>query len=114
MASSNPYPEIVNSRNLEKLRGVSFGHINIHSLFPKHDEIMTLLHRSDLDYLGVSETWLSPHVENHEISIPGYTLFRLDRQLEHKKEGGGVAAFIKNHYTFIHLEESNLCTSDVE
>ena len=94
MSDINPYPEIIDSRSLEKLRGVSFGHINIHSLFPKHDEVITLLHRSDLDYLGVSETWLSPVVENHEISVPGYSLFRLDRQLEHKQGGGGVAVFI--------------------
>ena len=69
MSGINPYPEIVNSNSLSKLRGASFGHINIRSLFPKHDEVYTLLHRSDLDYLGITETWLGPGTENYEISV---------------------------------------------
>ena len=50
-----------------------------------------LLHSPDL--ICISETWLSPDILSSEISLSGYSLFRLDRS----RHGGGVAIYAKSH-----------------
>ena len=49
-------------------------------------------------FLALTETWLRNHLEA-ELSIKGYTLFRVVRSRPKKKRGrdsGGVAVYIKD------------------
>ncbi len=82
-------PRFESSSDLQKLRGLSFASYNICSLIRKFDDIKVLLLRSDLNVLSLSETWLNSSISDEEITIPGYSLHRLDRGLGNSKTGGG-------------------------
>ena len=85
----NRYPKGVQkgSESHRRLENVKFGHINSRSLYPKKDEIEFIITKNDFDVLCISETWLSEHVKDNDISIPGYNIFRKDRK---HSLGGGV------------------------
>ena len=50
-----------------------------------------LSHPTSLDIICISESWLTADILSSEISLPHYTLFRLD----HNRRGGGVAIYVK-------------------
>ena len=51
-------------------------------------------------FFAITETWLNDKIDNSEISIEGYNLFRCDRS---QRANGGSALYIKG----------NLCTKEV-
>ena len=53
--------------------------------------------------IAVTETWLSPVVEDSLIALPNYNLFRHDRNMR----GGGVALYIHNTLSVKILSTSN-------
>lgn len=53
-------------------------HLNVHSLIRHLDEIALLAASQCPDVLAVSETWLDDGISDGEISIPGYSVTRLD------------------------------------
>jgi len=55
----------------------------------------------DIDVIGVVETHLTSYVNDAEISLDGFNLFRQDRQ---GRVGGGLALYISNRW------KSSLCT----
>ena len=61
---------------------------------PKLPQLEMLLDKSNLDFLGVSESWLTDAIDPGIIHIQGYNVFRKDR--EGKKRGGGVAIYVKD------------------
>lgn len=50
------------------------------------------------DIVGITETWAHEDVQDSEISVNGYTLFRKDRVVGDKVRGGGVALYFKNEF----------------
>ena len=74
----NMIPEITNTKDLAKLKGITYGALNVRSLFKYVDEIH-LLERTDLDILMLSETFLNFSVSNAVIDTNHYNTFRLDR-----------------------------------
>ena len=54
------------------------------------------------DIFAVSETWLNSTVNNADVKIPGYNLFRLDR---YYKRGGGVCAYVRERLKVTVLRE---------
>ena len=91
--SKEPYPDIINSRDLRKLRGVSFGSINIRSVQYKLDEVMTFLMRSDLDYFSMTETLLNSSTKSTTLFIPGYQYYCLDHVDSFTAVGGGILVY---------------------
>ena len=85
-------------------------HLNIRSLKNRSHSIQVknLVSENDFDILTLSETWLNGSVDNSEISIPGYTIKRLDRQ---NKTGGGVCVFIKGIYKVRQLSKLSSISS---
>ena len=83
------------SESHRRLENVKFGHINTRSLYPKKDEIEFIITKNDFDVLCISETWLSEHVKDNDISIPGYNIFRKDRK---HSLGGGVCIYVKENF----------------
>ena len=79
------------SHQLKSLRGASFGCVNIRSMVRKLDDIMILLNNSDLDYLGLTESWLNS-MSVDELSIDGYSLQRCDRgsHRERRRQNLGI------------------------
>ena len=94
--SLNPGPTVTQSTNLPTIRGFKISHLNVRSITHKMDSIRLLLKDNTLDIFTVSETWLSPKVTDAEITIPGYSVVRKDRN----SRGGGVAMFIRNGIPF--------------
>ena len=44
----------------------------------------------DLDVIGICETWITGEINNAEIAIENYTVFKIDRDSIKDKRGGGV------------------------
>ena len=94
--SLNPGPTGRQSTNLPTIRGFKISHLNVRSITHKMDSIRLLLKDNTLDVFTVSETWLSPKVTDAEITIPGYSVVRKDRN----SRGVGVAMFIRDGIPF--------------
>nr|VZI26708.1 unnamed protein product [Spirometra erinaceieuropaei] len=63
------------------------------SILPKLDELK--IHICDLspDIVSLTETWLSENVDDRELMLPGFQLFRRDRR---ERQGGGVVTYVKH------------------
>lgn len=70
------------------------GHINIRSIVNKSEQIEHLLIDSNIDILGISESWLTPKSPTAAVNVQGYNTFRRDRETG---KGGGVLANVKSH-----------------
>ena len=77
-------------------KGLHFLHVNARSLLPKLSELRSLVHKSKVAVLSVTETWLDDTVTDQEISISGYSVLRKDRN----RHGGGVAMYIRQDIAF--------------
>jgi len=54
----------------------------------------------DYDFIGLSETWLSPNVNTSELGLSGYSTYRCDRNqiTSNRSRGGGVLLSINNKF----------------
>ena len=91
---------MVNEKRANTTHGnvnIKVGHLNIRSLKNREHYILIreLVIEKDFDIFTISETWLNKTVTDVEVEIPGYMIYRLDRD---KKLGGGVCAFVKEGY----------------
>lgn len=71
---------------------IKIAHLNVRSLKNTGHFIQvkdTII--SNNDVFTISETWLDHTVSNLEVEIPGYDIYRIDRQ---SKRGGGVCAYV--------------------
>lgn len=92
-----------------KPKGILGGHINIRSELPKHEQIEHLLNDSNLDFLCLSETWLTKTSPGAALIMHGYKCFSHDRKTG---RGGGLLIYVKDHFKCeqVHLE----CSKDFE
>lgn len=74
-------------------RGLRFAHLNICSLKNKVQELSSILHENNIHIMAISETHLDGTIDDTEVSIHGYNIFRLDRD----RHGGGTAFYIQDH-----------------
>ena len=65
-------------------------HLNISSLISNLYELIHIVHDLNIDVISLNETRLDVHINNDELKIPEYKLFRKDRN----RNGGGVALYI--------------------
>ena len=85
-----------------KNQGFSVGNLNIQGFYSKLDQIKTLLSHSNIDILGLCETFLTNHHDTFEIEIRDYNCVRRDR-ITGKK--GGIVVYVKNGINYIHCKE---------
>jgi exonuclease III len=78
---------------LSKVKGLFGGHLNIRSMKPKREQLEHLLCSSNIDFLGLSETWLTHSSPEAVVNMPGYNVFRKDRN---NGRGGGVIMYVRN------------------
>ena len=64
--------------------------MNIVSLRKHKSELGIILHESNIDIIGLSETSLGSKVNDSKVSIHGYRIYRNDRD----SNGGGVAVHV--------------------
>lgn len=74
-------------------KGLRIAHLNINNLKNKVHELSCVLLENALHITAISETHLDECIEDTEVEIQGYNIFRYDRN----KYGGGVAFYIQNH-----------------
>ena len=83
------------------LKGFKIAHLNINRIMNKMDGIRDLLTQYKFDALALNETFLSPDINDTELTIPGYWLARKDRSKSAKSSGGGVIIFIRDNIPFV-------------
>ncbi len=68
--------------------------MNIRSLLPKLDEVRSsLLGKAPPSIVAFTESWLDDTVSDGEICIPGYKVYRKDRN----RNGGGVVVYVNQN-----------------
>ena len=69
---------------------------NARSVLPKLDNLAaTCLARSP-DIVCIVESWLCSDISDNEISLPNYSIIRLDRN----RHGGGILLYVKDNLSF--------------
>ena len=74
-------------------RGLKIAHINIQSLRFKTDYLHIFLFENNIDVLCVTESWLTAEIDDDEIMIDGFNMYRKDR--DNGQEHGGIVVYIK-------------------
>ena len=78
-----------------KNHNINVCHLNIFHLFNKLPDVNVLLskHKKSIQILGLTETRLDHRIDDYDISINNYTLFRRDKKQERHT---GIAAYVHN------------------
>ena len=93
--------------NKNKIKtGLICFYTNMRSLFSynKRDELYMHILGHKYDIVGLSETWANDNISDSELNIPGYSLYRKDRNNKFKSKGGGVALYINENLVSRHHE----------
>lgn len=96
--------------DLNQLKGFKIVSINIRSLTSKIAQLEALLDSTKVDALCINESWLNENVNNNQIRIDEYKIYRLDRK--EKKRGGGLCAYINGKHRVDAHKYSDLNRSD--
>ena len=90
---------------------------NVRSLMNriKRDELIIRLKENSIDILGITESWTHEGIEDAEIAIPGYNLFRRDRNIVEggKERGGGVLLYVNENIVAYRVSEENIVNESV-
>jgi len=84
--------------------GIKMGHLNVRDLTTKNkkQDLEFLINHYEFDIFGVTETWLTPEVDDNEINLNGYQLIRKDRDVPNWRHRGGVLAlYVKDDFTIL-------------
>nr|VZI30179.1 unnamed protein product [Spirometra erinaceieuropaei] len=79
------------------------------SILPKLDELK--IHICDLSpgIVSLTETWLSENVDDRELMLPVFQLFRRDRR---ERQGGGVVTYVKHGLLVSEKTEQFACCAE--
>ncbi len=99
---------------LNELKGITLCSLNVRGLYSKMEEVHLLLSRSQVDVLLLNETFLNNGYSDAELAINGYYLYRLDRDENIGKKGGGVAAYCSTTPNITEVDNLSICTRDAE
>ena len=76
---------------------------NARSMGNKQEELEAIVQQAGYDLVVITETWWD-HSHDWSAAMPGYKLFRRDRQ---HRRGGGVALSIRESFDVVELEAGN-------
>ena len=96
---------------MKKGNKIRIKHINAQSLLESFDCIKSLVNDENIDILCVSETWLSPNLEDRYVHIPNFKVFRNDLG-----KGGGSCIYVNDCLTVKEIKiktENNVEIEDV-
>ena len=83
---------IMLDRNETKCDDIVCYYTNVQSIVNKYDEMLTtVIEEKKPMIIGLTESWCHNDIEDREIAIDGYTLFRKDRLVG---IGGGVLLYV--------------------
>lgn len=60
------------------------------------DELKDLVTKNKYHIIGITESWARNEIDDSELHIDGYVMYRQDRPLGTSSKGGGVLLYIKN------------------
>jgi len=63
---------------------------NLRSVLNKKDEMEILIKSTEVDIFGITESWTYSDISYEELHITGFSIFRMDRIVREKTQGGGV------------------------
>jgi len=69
---------------------------NACSIIGKMDELRYVAQNEDFSVIGITETWGNETINDAELHIGGYTMFRKDRRSKLQRRGGGVVLYVKD------------------
>lgn len=75
-------------------KGLILAHINTCSLGNKIQDLSLFLQLNKIDILMISETHLDHFIDNSDVDMGGFSIYRTDRN----RFGGGVAIYILDHF----------------
>lgn len=78
---------------------------NARSLVNKREELELSVEQNSYDIIGFTETWLNEYINDAEIELQGYKIFRKDRKSDIKTRGGGVMLYIKDNINVVLRED---------
>ena len=104
-----------------KNKGIDLVHLNIRSLFCKNkfDMFKQQLMNSNVNVIGISETWLKKELPSDIISIDGFNVIKNHRNWLERgktKKGGGVCIYIKKDmvYSDTKYNSLNISSKNIE
>ena len=78
---------------------------NARSIVNKREELELCVEQNRYDIMGFTESWLNEAIDDAEIELPGYKIFRKDRKSDIKTRGGGVILYIKDEINVVLNED---------
>ena len=110
-----PDSELFSNKFKFDRRGVHIANLNIRHLKPKLDQVNIMLHESDIDILGVCETFLNKTINDEIINVYDFIHERKDREActdISSNNGGGILIYLREGLDYVRRKD--LETSDVE
>ena len=90
LASCVKKSNVNNERNCRK--ELKIAHLNITSLRKHKMDLEALMHEHQLDILGLNETRLNKQIDDRDVRVDGYDIYRNDRDAS----GGGAALYVNS------------------
>jgi hypothetical protein len=90
--------------NLSSKKGLKIDHLNINGLKNKLDQLRLIFFESKLESFFLNETKIDETVRDVDIVMPGYIIFRRDRN----KHGGGVLIYIASEINSAKVRNVNI------
>ena len=87
---------------------VEICHLNAQSIPAHFSELQALFSNQAVDACMISESWLKPSLPSSLYNLPGYNLIRNDRTA---RRGGGVAIYLKDHFSYEVICKSSVGSS---
>ena len=69
---------------------------NANSIIAKIDELRYNTSGGNYDIIAITESWANEDINDSELQISGYHMYRKDRSTDCGKKGGGVLLYIKD------------------
>ena len=94
-------------------KGLAFAHLNANGLLHKNriDQLRIHLTIKPIDILAISETKTDPGIDDSDIDINGYKVYRADRLSD---GGGGVAIYVRIDPNIVYKPRPDLQDNDLE
>ena len=71
----------------------------------KLEELQLLAEGSGFDVVAITESWANSSIDDAEVALEGFRLFRKDREREVEQKGWGVLLYVRNEIVACELTE---------
>ena len=104
----NPAPDNFSMNDSRATKNkVKLAHLNARSLKCREHYVLVkeTIFANKFDVFTTSETWFNDSVTDVDVEVPGYKLYRVDRQ---NKKDGGICVYVLLHQLWIKIQIGNL------